>query len=72
MYKLYHYYLCPSSRFVRLVLEENKIEYETQLDLSLDELLPNYKPYNLIINKSKKNTFKIPLNVKFNTKNNKK
>lgn len=32
MYKLYHYYLCPSSRFVRLVLEENKIEYETQLE----------------------------------------
>jgi glutathione S-transferase len=32
MYKLHHYYLCPSSRFVRLVLEENKIEYETQLE----------------------------------------
>ena len=32
MYKLYHYYLCPSSRFVRLILEENKLEYETQLE----------------------------------------
>ena len=31
MYTLYHYYLCPSSRFVRLVLEEYKIVYETEL-----------------------------------------
>ena len=32
MYKLYHYFLCPSSRFIRLVLEENKIAYQTQLE----------------------------------------
>ena len=31
MYTLYHYYLCPSSRFVRLLLEEYKIAYETEL-----------------------------------------
>ena len=32
MYTLYHYYLCPSSRFIRLVLEEYKIIYDTQLE----------------------------------------
>ena len=32
MYTLYHYYLCPSSRFIRLVLEEYKIAYDTQLE----------------------------------------
>ena len=32
MYTLYHYYLCPSSRFIRLVLEEYKISYDTQLE----------------------------------------
>ena len=32
MHTLYHYYLCPSSRFIRLVLEEHKITYDTQLE----------------------------------------
>ena len=32
MHTLYHYYLCPSSRFIRLVLEEHKIPYDTQLE----------------------------------------
>ena len=32
MYILYHYYLCPSSRFVRLILEEHKLFYDTQLE----------------------------------------
>jgi len=32
MYTLYHYYLCPSSRFIRLVLEEYKIAYDIQLE----------------------------------------
>ena len=32
MFTLYHYYLCPSSRFVRLVLEEYKIKYNVQLE----------------------------------------
>ena len=32
MHTLYHYYLCPSSRFIRLVLEEYKILYDTQLE----------------------------------------
>ena len=32
MYTLYHYYLCPSSRFIRLVLEEYKIAYEIELE----------------------------------------
>ncbi len=27
MYKLHHYFLCPSSRFIRIVLEEKKIKY---------------------------------------------
>ena len=29
---LYHYYLYPSSRCIRLILKENKITYETQLE----------------------------------------
>ena len=32
MIVLYHYYLCSSSRFVRLVLEEYKIKYILQLE----------------------------------------
>ena len=32
MYTLYHYYLCPSSRFIRLVLQEHKILYDLQLE----------------------------------------
>jgi len=32
MFTLYHYYLCPSSRFVRLILEEYKIKYNLQLE----------------------------------------
>ena len=32
MFILYHYYLCPSSRFVRLILEEYKIKYTGQLE----------------------------------------
>ena len=29
---LYHYYLCSSSRYIRLILEEHKISYHTQLE----------------------------------------
>ena len=29
---LHHYYLCSSSRYIRLILEEHKITYETQLE----------------------------------------
>ena len=32
MFTLYHYYLCSSSRYIRLILEEHKITYETQLE----------------------------------------
>ena len=32
MYTLHHYYLCPSSRFVRLILEEYKLKYTVQLE----------------------------------------
>ena len=32
MITLYHYYLCSSSRFIRLILEEHKISYQTQLE----------------------------------------
>ena len=32
MLKLYHYQLCPSSRFIRLLLNEYKIEHITQLE----------------------------------------
>ena len=32
MFTLYHYHLCPSSRFIRLLLDEYKIEYITQLE----------------------------------------
>ena len=32
MLTLYHYQLCPSSRFIRLLLEEYKIEHITQLE----------------------------------------
>ena len=32
MFTLYHYYLCSSSRYIRLILEEHKIKYETQLE----------------------------------------
>ena len=32
MITLYHYYLCPSSRYIRLILEEHKITYNTQLE----------------------------------------
>ena len=32
MITLYHYYLCSSSRYIRLILEEHKIIYETQLE----------------------------------------
>ena len=32
MITLYHYYLCSSSRYIRLILEENKIPYQTQLE----------------------------------------
>ncbi len=31
MYTLHHYFLCPSSRFVRLILEEKKIKFHTQI-----------------------------------------
>ena len=39
----------------------NEMKYETRLNLSLNELLPNYNKTRLNNNK---NTFKIPLNVK--------
>ena len=32
MFTLYHYYLCPSSRFIRIILEEFKIKYNVQLE----------------------------------------
>ena len=32
MITIYHYYLCSSSRYIRLILEEQKIKYETQLE----------------------------------------
>ena len=32
MFTLYHYHLCPSSRFIRLLLDEYNIEYITQLE----------------------------------------
>ena len=32
MFILYHYYLCRSSRYTRLILEEHKIAYDTQLE----------------------------------------
>ena len=32
MITLYHYYLCSSSRYIRLILEENKISYDAQLE----------------------------------------
>ena len=32
MITLYHYYLCSSSRYIRLILEEHKISYQTQLE----------------------------------------
>ena len=32
MITLYQYYLCSSSRYIRLILEENKISYDTQLE----------------------------------------
>ena len=32
MITLYHYYLCSSSRYIRLILEEHKIKYNTQLE----------------------------------------
>ena len=32
MITLYHYYLCSSSRFIRLILEEHKISYDTRLE----------------------------------------
>ena len=32
MLTLYHYQLCPSSRFIRLLLDEYKIEHITQLE----------------------------------------
>ena len=32
MITLYHYYLCSSSRYIRLILEEHKITYHTQLE----------------------------------------
>ncbi len=32
MYTLHHYYLCPSSRFVRIILEEYKIQYIVKLE----------------------------------------
>ena len=32
MITLYHYYLCSSSRYIRLILEEHKILYQTQLE----------------------------------------
>ncbi len=32
MITLYHYYLCSSSRYIRLILEEYKITYVTQLE----------------------------------------
>jgi len=32
MITLYHYYLCSSSRYIRLILEEHKISYDTRLE----------------------------------------
>ena len=32
MITLYHYYLCSSSRYIRLILEEHNISYQTQLE----------------------------------------
>ncbi len=32
MFTLYHYYLCSSSRYIRLILEEHKIKYNIQLE----------------------------------------
>lgn len=44
----------------------NEIKYQAKLNLSLNELLPNYiKSRSNAVNK---NTFKIPLNVNLNKK----
>ena len=32
MYTLHHYFLCPASRFIRLVLEEKKIKFNLQIE----------------------------------------
>ena len=32
MYTLHHYFLCPASRFIRLVLEEKKIKFNLQTE----------------------------------------
>jgi len=32
MITFHHYYLCSSSRYIRLILEEHKISYQTQLE----------------------------------------
>ena len=32
MIYLYHYFLCPSSRFIRMVLDEKKIEYQPLIE----------------------------------------
>ena len=32
MYTLYHYFLCPSSRFIRICLDEKKIKFKLQIE----------------------------------------
>ena len=32
MYTLHHYFLCPASRFVRVILEEKKIKFNLQIE----------------------------------------
>ena len=32
MYTLHHYFLCPASRFVRIILEEKKIKFHLQIE----------------------------------------
>ena len=32
MYTLHHYFLCPASRFVRIILEEKKVKFNLQIE----------------------------------------
>ena len=56
MNKLYHYFLCPSSRFIRIILNENKVDFNLFIEdfsnPSEDYLLKNPGGFFPVLNTS--------------------
>ena len=75
MFTLHHYFLCSSSRFIRMSLEEKKISFQLQLENYWMESL-DYRHFPIhingssaILNKDKTLTINVshyPINIKNN------